>query len=434
MSVPQGETLELIIPRFEYTSATGHYDGKDFPFYQIIETIDPGKPISRAEFVQLIYLNQPLNTVDSVTRSTGDTENADGDSTVFPDVSSGNPYAAAISYAADNGLVHGYEDGLFHPYDPVTRGQAAKIIMNAYHPSRTPEIQPPFFPDVPLDYSLRNELYSAVRAGIFQGYPDGLMRPDRSINFHEAHLIVERAGNFRENTLARLTARPAFRAYLGIHRLSATGEKPLTITLQPAPTTTSEAQPASGAAPAATLTSSLTVSKQDFTTRRFSLSTDKTKLFEKTYQDNTWALIDAAKATSHEAQLWDGPFIIPTSGETTLGFGDKLYINGVYSGSHFGVDYANNEGTPVNAANTGIVTMSSDTPAYGNTIVIDHGQNVFTMYLHLKDLLVTPGTPVQKGDQIATIGSTGLSTGPHLHFTNFIGDIIVDGQYWYDKN
>ena len=302
--------------------------------------------------------------------------------------------------------------------------------MNAYHPARTPEIQPPFFPDVPLYYSLRNELYAAVRAGIFRGYPDGLMRPDRSINFEEAHLIIDRAGGFG-NRLTRITERPAFRAYLGIHRLSATGGKPVSVTLKkPAAPPTASAGPTTTTT---TISSTLTVTKQDFATVRFSLSTDKTKLFEKTYQDNTWELIDAAKAAPHPTQLWQGPFIVPTTGEITLGFGDKLYINGVYSGSHFGIDYADPEGTPVHAANTGIVTLASDTPAYGNTIVIDHGQNIFTMYLHLKDLHVQAGDTVQKGDQIATMGQTGIATGPHLHFTNFIGDIIVDSAYWYDK-
>lgn len=455
-SVPQGETLELTVPRFEYSEATGNYDGKTFPFYPITQQIPPTAPISRAEFVQLIYQNQPLTTAAptaSAATTGGATTGgatppspptyppspnagASASDTIFLDISSSNPYISAIEYASSTGLVHGYEDGLFHPYDTITRGQAAKIIMNAYHPARTPEIQPPFFPDVPLDYSLRDEVYAAVRAGIFRGYPDGLMRPNHSINFEEAQLIIDRAGKFSEN-LNRLTERPAFRSYLGIHRLSKTGNKPLTITLKNQAAPPSDPPTASTAltttASITTVSSTITVTKQEFTTVRFSLSTGKMKLFEKTYQDNTWALIDAAKTSTHPTQLWKGPFIIPATGETTLGFGDKLYINGVYSGSHFGIDYAAPEGTPVLAANTGIVTLASDTPAYGNTIVIDHGQNIFTMYLHLKDLQVQNGDTVQKGAQIATMGQTGIATGPHLHFTNFIGDIIVDSTYWYNK-
>ena len=69
-SVPQGETLELVIPRFEYSEATGNYDGKSFAFYEITEQIPPTAPISRAEFVQLIYQNQPLTAISSTEDTT----------------------------------------------------------------------------------------------------------------------------------------------------------------------------------------------------------------------------------------------------------------------------------------------------------------------------------------------------------------------------
>ncbi len=408
LSVPQGKTLQLIIPRFDFKEAVGLYEDKSFSFYPITETIAPDKKISRAEFIQLIQQNQlPEISCPQKTLPAAD----------FPDLTAGSSFHNAVQWAASCGIISGYEDGLFHPYAPVTRGQAAKIIMRAYRPPRILDTAPAFL-DLPLDYSLRNEVYDAVSAAIFRGYPDGLMRPDRAMNFQEAETIVGRASGLQE--LTKITARPAFRAFLGIHRSSEIGSKNLTVELKN-PDGTSHLEQIT-----------LTVTGQNFAIRRFNLSEEKNALFGKDYQDNTWELINAAKAETFPEQLWEGKFIIPAGGETTLGFGDKLYINGAYSGSHFGIDYANQEGTPVYASNTGVVTLAGGTPAYGNTIIIDHGQDIFTMYLHLQDLKVQKGQTVDKNDLIATMGSTGIATGPHLHFTHFIGDIIVDSQDWYE--
>jgi murein DD-endopeptidase MepM/ murein hydrolase activator NlpD len=76
--------------------------------------------------------------------------------------------------------------------------------------------------------------------------------------------------------------------------------------------------------------------------------------------------------------------------------------------------------------------MAAETPTYGNTIIIDHGQNIFTMYLHLSEMEVSPEDSVNKGDLIGLMGSTGVATGPHLHFTHFVGDIIVSSEPWYE--
>lgn len=403
--IPQGETAQLIIPKFEYTSATGNFDGKNFSFYETTQSPDPAAPISRAEFMQLIYLNQsPVSNAEVSSESP------------FPDVSNTNPFYPAIQSAHQNKIIDGYEDGLFHPYDSITRAQASKIIMNTFNPPET--IQDiPFFPDLPVTHSLRDQVYAAVRAGVFKGYPDGKMLPDRSINFNEANLIVQRAGKIDQ--LKTLPERQVFRAFLGIHRLVETGNKNLKINLTTADNQTITEQ------------STISVTKQNFPTQSFRMNESKTDLFADDYQDKTWALIDGAKANPSATQLWSGPFIIPAEGEITLGFGDKLYINGKYSGSHFGIDYANKEGTPVHAANNGIIVLSTETPAYGNTIVIDHGQNVYTMYLHLHELKVAKGDTVKTGDLIATVGSTGIATGPHLHFTQFIGDIIVSSEPWF---
>lgn len=404
--VPQGATVKLIVPKFDFIKIEGNFDGKTIPFYETAENIDTQSPITRAEFLKIIYQNRNTKT-DCECEIPKDFEDAPNNSEFYP----------AIKYATVNGFVHGYEDGLFHPFEKITRGQASKIIMNAYNPEQT-ITDIPFFADIPPDYSLRDFVYDSVRAGVFKGYPDGLMRPDKDINFLEAKLIIERASKLENITI--VTERPVFRAFLGIHRLSETGTTPINLNLTDIQNKTSIES------------ANVSITKQNFATQWFNLAPSKTELFGKDYQDNTWKLINEAKLETHDSQLWKGAFEKPTTGKITLGFGDKLYINGAYSGSHFGIDYADKEGTPVWASNSGIITMAGETPAYGNTIIIDHGQNIFTMYLHLHELKVKKGDAINKNDLIATMGQTGIATGPHLHFSHFIGDIIVDSQPWFE--
>jgi len=402
LNIPQGETIQLLIPKYDFTSAKGTFEGTPFTFYEVTKPIDPTLPISRAEFLQLISLNHNFGSASDVTMP-------------FPDVAPNSQFYQAILAATKAGIINGYQDGYFHPYQPVTRGQAAKIMMNTFHPAQTIQ-DVPFFSDVPLDYSLRNEVYDSVRAGIFHGYPDGRMLPERPITFQEANLIIQRAA--KTTNFITLPDRINFRAFLGIHRTSPLGNKKLEVELKDA-TGNVDVEDAI-----------ITVTKQNYTSQYFQMDTEKTDLFGQTYQDQTWAMIDAAKANPHPEQLWEGAFIMPATGEITTGFGDKLYINSKYVGSHFGLDIANHENTPVYASNSGIVTLASMTPAYGNVVVIDHGQNIFTMYLHNAELKVSPGDIVKKGDLIALMGATGIATGPHVHYTNFIGDIIVSPYAW----
>ena len=138
------------------------------------------------------------------------------------------------------------------------------------------------------------------------------------------------------------------------------------------------------------------ITKRDFETKSFDLAATKTSLLTGDAQDNSWAVINAARKRSNPNKLWEGLFMLPTKGEKTLGYGDNLYINGQAAGSHFGHDYANKPGTPIYAANTGKIVLAEFTPSFGNTIMIDHGQNVFTLYLHNSAIKTELGSPVKK--------------------------------------
>ena len=141
--------------------------------------------------------------------------------------------------------------------------------------------------------------------------------------------------------------------------------------------------------------------------------------------------MNAALSASADIQYWKDEFTRPVQGYVTSLFGtQRIYNTGVVYSYHKGLDLANKQGTPVHSANRGRVVLAEPLPLNGNCVVIDHGQWLFSMYFHMHTILVHPGDVVEKGDQIGTIGTTGISTGPHLHWEMHIGDIAIDPEQW----
>lgn len=112
----------------------------------------------------------------------------------------------------------------------------------------------------------------------------------------------------------------------------------------------------------------------------------------------------------------------PVSGKITSRFGSRG------RSTHTGLDIANSVGTPIKAAGTGTVTFSGKKGSYGNLIIISHGNGVQTYYAHCNSLYVTAGTKVSQGQTIATVGSTGNSTGPHLHLEIRVNGVAQNPQ------
>lgn len=111
-----------------------------------------------------------------------------------------------------------------------------------------------------------------------------------------------------------------------------------------------------------------------------------------------------------------GRFRIPVSGRMSSGFGGRYHPVLKRSRIHNGVDIAAPTGTPIHAAGDGEVIFAGWRGGYGNTVIIDHGGGVATLYGHCSKLYVGAGKRVSTGDRIAAVGSTGMSTGPHLHW------------------
>jgi hypothetical protein len=114
-------------------------------------------------------------------------------------------------------------------------------------------------------------------------------------------------------------------------------------------------------------------------------------------------------------------------------FGEQRSFNGgPVSGHHGGTDLAAEAGTPVLATNDGVVALAEPLKVRGNMVIIDHGGGVFSSYGHLQSLAVEAGKAVARGDVVAYVGSTGLSTGPHLHWEMAVSGVLVDGLRWLD--
>ena len=118
----------------------------------------------------------------------------------------------------------------------------------------------------------------------------------------------------------------------------------------------------------------------------------------------------------------------PAKGVISGVYGSQRILNGVPKWPHYGLDIANETGTPVYAPVDGVVTMANDLYYSVNTLILDHGMRVFSTFLHMDTITVEVGETVKQGEQIGTIGSTGRSTGPHLDWRINLGNTRLDPQ------
>jgi murein DD-endopeptidase MepM/ murein hydrolase activator NlpD len=123
-----------------------------------------------------------------------------------------------------------------------------------------------------------------------------------------------------------------------------------------------------------------------------------------------------AFSTSAPDPLWSGPFQRPAEAETSGVFGSARIYNGKKKSQHTGLDFRVSTGTPVHATNAGTVILARPLYFEGNCVMLDHGQGLLTIYMHLSEFKVKEGEKVAAGQLIALSGGTGRSTAPHLHF------------------
>jgi murein DD-endopeptidase MepM/ murein hydrolase activator NlpD len=131
----------------------------------------------------------------------------------------------------------------------------------------------------------------------------------------------------------------------------------------------------------------------------------------------------ALDAYRQQATPTDSMFITPVAGQHTSSFGWRVHPIDHDERWHGGMDIAAPAGTPVRAAAAGQVVFSGTQPGYGNVVIIQHAEGYATLYAHNTENLAPVGTSVSQGQSIATVGSTGRATGPHVHF-----EVQKDGQ------
>ena len=164
------------------------------------------------------------------------------------------------------------------------------------------------------------------------------------------------------------------------------------------------------------------------------ISIDNSELLSPAMESEELALLVQVTTPFTEDKYWDASLSLPAAATMNARFGTLRSYNGsAYDRYHHGVDFAGATGTPVLAAADGKVVLADMLNIRGHTTVIDHGWGLYTAYAHQNSIQVSLGEQVKSGQVIGTIGSTGRSTGPHLHWEVWLNGVNVDPLQWVQQ-
>jgi murein DD-endopeptidase MepM/ murein hydrolase activator NlpD len=135
---------------------------------------------------------------------------------------------------------------------------------------------------------------------------------------------------------------------------------------------------------------------------------------------------DGIYAITSNERLWEDAFTVPIPGDTGTNFGHRRVFNGEPRAPHAGADLRAKTGTPVHATNRGRVMLAKNLFFTGNTIILDHGSGIYSLYAHLSRIDVKAGDMVRNGQLVGLAGATGRVTGPHLHWGMRVQGARVD--------
>ncbi|MFV2057693.1 MAG: peptidoglycan DD-metalloendopeptidase family protein [Thiohalomonadales bacterium] len=156
------------------------------------------------------------------------------------------------------------------------------------------------------------------------------------------------------------------------------------------------------------------------------------------YKKDLERIIKEKKLILESLQHWSEapslaqPFILPVTGRLSSPFGLRRFFNKQPRKPHSGIDIAAPQGTAIVAPAAGTIIRTGKYFFNGNTVFIDHGQGLVTMYCHMSKIKVKPGQKVKQGQTIGAIGKTGRVTGPHLHWGVSLNDARVNPSLFYD--
>ena len=212
---------------------------------------------------------------------------------------------------------------------------------------------------------------------------------------------------FWQSDAAAPKGTPVWQALLGVDLEQAAGEYKLNVSGK------------SEASEAVSCDARITVRAGKFATEKLAVAPN---FVEPNPEQEAQAAEDSKKlkaiyATVTPERFWTGRFRVPLDGVKTGGnFGKRRVFNGQARPPHTGVDFPSPTGTPVHAAQRGRVVLAEPLYYSGNTVVVDHGWGVYTLYCHFSEIDAKVGDVVEKGAVIGKVGATGRVTGPHLHW------------------
>jgi murein DD-endopeptidase MepM/ murein hydrolase activator NlpD len=136
--------------------------------------------------------------------------------------------------------------------------------------------------------------------------------------------------------------------------------------------------------------------------------------------------LDGIHGTISKERYWTEPFVVPIAGETGTNFGHRRVFNGQARAPHAGADLHAVTGTPIHATNRGRVVLAKELFFTGNTVIVDHGLRIYSLYAHLSRIDVDVGSMVDRNQVLGLSGATGRVTGPHLHWGIKVQNARVD--------
>ena len=179
----------------------------------------------------------------------------------------------------------------------------------------------------------------------------------------------------------------------------------------------------------------INIVQKSFRTQKINVNKKYTKPTDKILEKIKKDRIKLVKAR----KIWfennpDMEFILPVKGITTGIFGTKRFYNGIEGNYHNGFDIAADTGTPIVAPSSGKITLTGNFFYNGKTIILDHGRSLKSIMIHLDEILVEENQYVEKGQIIGKVGTTGKSTGAHLHWSVLVNNTYIDPELLIDKS
>jgi murein DD-endopeptidase MepM/ murein hydrolase activator NlpD len=226
-------------------------------------------------------------------------------------------------------------------------------------------------------------------------------------------------GTFLDWTIPFAKQGSAYYGLVGVHAMQKVGLFPLTIT----------ATDATGKQ--TSMTTSVQVVAGKFVYEIIDLPPDKQALLAPDLVNAERDKLYSILSTFTPTRYWNGLFTLPTTGNVTSVFGSRrTYKGGIFASYHEGTDFWGATGGPAYAPADGVVALAQPLTVRGNAILIDHGWGVYSGLYHLSKIEVTVGQRVRQGQLVGKIGSTGLSTGAHLHWDVRVRGLNVDPLQW----